>query len=97
MQRWHLTWHSASTSWAPTFLALQQAFEDCCVDSIMLAHISRQPEDWVLWLLGEEPDITIGMLRRRVLLELKRLWSLQPVLHLQWQWCALFCVPACWR
>ena len=81
----------------PDFLALQQAFVRCCVDGIMLAHLSRQPEDEVLRLLGEEPVITNGMLRRRVLLELKRLWSLQPVLHLQWQWCALFCVPACWR
>lgn len=29
----------------PDFLSLQHAFEDCCVDSIMLAHLSRQPED----------------------------------------------------
>ena len=81
----------------PDFLALQQAFEDCCVGGIMLVHLSRQPEDEALLLLDEEPGITNGMLRRRVVLELKRLWSQQPVSHLQWQWCALVCVPACWR
>jgi hypothetical protein len=46
----------------------------------------------VLRLLAEELGIPNGMLRRRVLLELKRLWSQQPVSHLQWQWCALVCV-----
>ncbi len=62
----------------PAYLALQQVFVDFCVDGVMLADLSRQPEDEVLRLLREELGITNSMLRRRVLLELKSLWSQPP-------------------
>ena len=62
----------------PAFHVFQQAFEDCCVDGTMLADLCRQPEDVVLQMLRDDIGIANGMLRRRVLLELKRLWLQLP-------------------
>ena len=61
----------------PAFKELERTFIDCCVDGALLDDFSKQSENDVLTMLETGLGISNALLRRRIFIELKQIWSNQ--------------------